>query len=157
MWYSYYPVLIAMSEAFSIPFTLIKISTTQTTGWLELCLLVPELNVFLWRPQIWWQRSPFTVHVKLSSIIFGAHYHYQYHLHLSLPVTFCPFKFLSQSHIPSVTLTQHRAPVTVVNSLRNSFYHTVSFLHTSATLLSHRLFVIGIIIFLCRSHHSNPS
>ena len=71
-------------------------------------------------------------------------------------VTHCPFKFLSQSHIHSVTLTQKHSPVTVVNSLWNSFYHTLSFLHSSVTVPL-KLFAIVIIIILCRSHHSDPT
>ena len=43
---------------------------------IKLCLLVPELNILLWRPQIWRHHSPFTVHIKLSPIILGARYLY---------------------------------------------------------------------------------
>ena len=66
------------------------------------------------------------------------------------------YKFLSQSHIHSVTLTQKHSPVMEVNSLWNSFYHTLSFLHSSVTV-SLKLFVTVIIIILCRSHHSDPT
>lgn len=52
------------------------ISTTQSSEWLNLRLLLLELNVFLWRPWIWRHRSPFTVHIKLSSINLGARYLY---------------------------------------------------------------------------------
>ena len=45
-----------------------KISTTQSSEWLNLRLLVLELNVLLC--------SPFTVHIKLSSINLGACYLY---------------------------------------------------------------------------------
>ena len=144
-------------RSFSYHFHFNKISPTQSTEWLKLHLLVLEL-MFSFGDQ----ESGGTVHHSLHTL--------SYHLSscklattitviciLFLPFTFCPFKFLSQSRIPSVSLTQHHAPVTVVNSLRNSLYHTVFSLHTSVTLSSHTLFIIGIIIFLCRSHHSDPS
>ena len=91
--------------------------------------LVLELNIFLWRPQIWRHLPPFTVHVKLPSIILGAHYHYHLQLSLfpshSILLNSCPNHTFGLSKI-----TQNHSPVTVVNSLRNSFYYTLSFLHT---------------------------
>ena len=74
----------------------------------------------------------------------------------SLPVTCCPFKSLSQSHIPSVTLTQKHSPVRVVNSLEtHSIIHSLSFIVLSLSV-SHTLFDI-VITILCRSHHSDPT
>ena len=105
-----------------------KIPTTQISEWLKLHPLVLELNIFLWRPQIWQHFSPLTVHVKLPAIILGAHYHY--HLQLSpfpshsVLLNSCPNHTFSLSKI-----SQNHSPVTVVKSLRNSFYHTLSFLH----------------------------
>ena len=49
-------------------------------------------------------------------------------------VTCCPFKLLSWSCIHSLALTQKHSLVTVVNSLWNSFYHKLSFLHSSVTV-----------------------
>ena len=71
---------------------------------MELRLLVPELNAFLWRQRIRRHHSPFAVHVKLSSIILGARYHYQYHLHLNLSPSLsvllnsCPNHIFPLSH-----------------------------------------------------------
>ena len=91
-------------RSFSYHFHFNKISTTQSTGWMELRLLVPELNAFLWRQRIRRHHSPFAVHVKLSSIILGARYHYQYHLHLNLSPSLsvllnsCPNHIFPLSH-----------------------------------------------------------
>ena len=139
------------------PFSFTQSLTLTFSCWVRLSVTCTLSVIFLHHSIMLCPSHVFSLTLSLLECISDTLPHTPSVMVSASSITHCPFKFLSQSHIHSVTLTQKHSPVTVVNSLWNSFYHTLSFLHTSVTLLSHILFVIVIIIFLCRSHNSDPT
>ena len=149
------PTLICVTDPFSFTQSL----TLTFSCWVRLSVTCTLSVIFLHHSIMLCPSHVFSLTLSLIECISDTRTHtpsVMVSASKSLPVTCCPFKSLSQSHIPSVTLTQKHSPVRVVNSLEtHSIIHSLSFIVLSLSV-SHTLFDI-VITILCRSHHSDPT